>query len=91
MTKPLTELHRAKRGVALLVTCLVQTMNEKDPTFQDRFLARLQEAYYEVRDNWEGGSTSDELELMSWTQEYLTGFSRVSGEGEPFLSDYQPK
>jgi hypothetical protein len=90
MTKQLSELLRAKRGVALLATCIVQTMNEKDPTFQDRFLERLSEAYHEVKDNW-GGDVIQEIELLSWTREYLTGFSFIDGQGEPFLKDYEPK
>lgn len=43
----LSELHKAKRGVAMLATVLVQTINESDPSFQERFLARLSRAYYD--------------------------------------------
>jgi hypothetical protein len=28
-----TDLLRAKRGVAILITCIIQTLNESDPTF----------------------------------------------------------
>jgi hypothetical protein len=86
MTKPdqTTDLHRAKRGVAILTTCVVQTLNESDPSFQERFLERLGRAYGELRDNSEG-DVIQEMELLSWTREYLTGFSPFTGKGEPFL------
>jgi hypothetical protein len=78
------DLQHAKHGTAILVTCLVQTLNESDPTFQERLLGRLREAYYEVRDNSDG-DVRQELELLSWTQELLTGWNIVTGQGKPFL------
>lgn len=78
-------LHRAKIGTAILATCLVQTLNETDPTFQERFLKKLSEAYYELRDNTEG-DVIEQMELLSWTREFLTGFSQIAGQGKPFLS-----
>jgi hypothetical protein len=86
--KKATDLHRAKRGVAVLVTCIIQTMNETDPTFQERCLKRMSDAYYEVRDNYDGrwdGEVNQELELLSWTRELLTGWNFVTGQGNPFL------
>lgn len=80
----LSDLHRAKRGVAMLATCIVQTLNESDPTFKDRFLERLGRAYREVKDNMDG-DVRQEMELLNWTREYLTGFNLVTGQGEPFL------
>ena len=85
MSDRLSDLHRAKRGVAILTTCVVQTLNESDPSFQDRFLAKLADAYGELRDNSEG-DVIQELELISWTRELLTGFSHFTGQGEPFLN-----
>ncbi len=78
------DLFRAKRGVAILATCIVQTLNESDQTFQNRFLERLSRAYRELRDNTDG-DVIQEIELLKWTREYLTGFSQVDGQGEPFL------
>ncbi|MCV3243766.1 hypothetical protein [Mesorhizobium sp. ZC-5] len=86
MTGQTTDLHRAKRGVAILAACVVQTLNESDPSFEERFLERLRRAYSELRDNTEG-DVIQELELLSWTREYLTGFSKFTGQGKPFLSD----
>lgn len=79
-----TELHRSKRGVAILATCIVQTLNETDPTFHERFLNRLGRAYRELKDNSEG-DVIQEMELLRWTQSYLTGFDSVTGQGAPFL------
>jgi hypothetical protein len=81
-----TDLHRAKRGVAILATCVVQTLNESDPSFQERFLNRLGRAYRELKDNSEG-DVIQEMELLAWTREYLTGFNLVTGQGKPFLGE----
>ncbi|MBL8773895.1 MAG: hypothetical protein JNK30_21085 [Phenylobacterium sp.] len=87
----LSDLHQSKRGIAALTACLVQTINESDPTFQERFLKRLGEAYYEIRDNSPASDNNHEaLEPLTWVQEYLTGFSRFTGQGEPFLAHYRP-
>jgi hypothetical protein len=40
--------------VAILAACFVQTANESDPSFEERFLERLSKAYRELRDNSEG-------------------------------------
>jgi hypothetical protein len=48
----------------------------------------MTEAYYEVRDNYHGrwdGEVNQELELLSWTRELLTGWNFVTGQGKPFL------
>lgn len=89
MAEQTTDLHRAKRGVAALTACVVQTLNESDPSFQERFLKRMSELYYLFRDDTDGDVTQ-ELELLSWTREYLTGFSQFTGQGEPLLHNYKP-
>jgi hypothetical protein len=60
-----TELHRAKNGVAILATCIVQTLNESDPTFQQRFLERLSRASRELKDNTDG-DVVQEMELLRY-------------------------
>jgi hypothetical protein len=45
------DLFRVKRGTAVLVACIVQTLNEPYATFEERFLKKLEAAYYEIRDN----------------------------------------
>lgn len=84
MSIQLTDLHRAKRGTAVLAVCIVQTLNESDPTFQERFLDRLGEAYHEICDEW-GGELNQELELLQWTRSLLTGFDFIKGQNDPFL------
>lgn len=86
MAEQLSDLHRAKRGVAALTACLVHTLNKSDPTFQERFLKNLGEVYSEFRDNTDG-DVNQELEVFSWTQEYLTGFSPITGRGKPLLGE----
>jgi hypothetical protein len=79
-------LFHAKSGVAVLATCIVQTINEVDDTFRERFLDRLSRAYRELRDEPVGDQV-DDLELLSWTRELLTGFSITNGQGPTFLRD----
>ena len=75
-------------GPSILVTCLVQTLDEADATFKARFLKRLERAYSEVR---EGPTTSTHtLEQLDWVREMLTGWSIISGQGKPFLDTYRP-
>ena len=45
MANQLSDLDRTKRAVAALVTCVVTTLNETEPSFQERFLANLDKAY----------------------------------------------
>ena len=83
------DLAHAKNGVAILAAVLVQTLNETDSSFQRRFVERIGAAYRELKDNTDG-DVIQEMELLSWTTSRLTGFDRISGQGEPFLSDYKP-
>ena len=81
-----TDLDHLKKGAAVLAACVVQTLNESDPSFQKRFLDRLERAYRELKDNTEG-PVQHEMELLSWTSGLLTGFSFVEGQGKPFLEN----
>jgi hypothetical protein len=76
-----------KSGAAALVTCIVKTLNESDPTFEKRFLENLAKAYSEFRD---GDRHPDRdvilvLEMLAWTREFLTGWNMVTGQGRPLL------
>ena len=82
-------LFQSKRGVAILATCIVQTIGETDHTFLQRFQNRLRQAYLHLRDD-SPDTASEEMELLQWTMEYLSGFDAVNGQGKPFLSDYKP-
>jgi len=67
--KDRTEL--IKMGASTLVVCIVQTLSESDPTFQTRFLSRLEKAYMQLRDSPAGGAPLDCLELLVWVKETL--------------------
>lgn len=60
-----TDLSHAKRGVAVLALCIVQTANEFDPTFRERFLRRLDGLYRDLRDHGSDPNTEG-LELLGW-------------------------
>lgn len=84
VTDQRSDLHRAKVGVAVLATCIVETLQDNDPTFRDRFLKKLTDAYYKLRDDSEGDQI-EQLELLGWTREFLTGFSPITGQGDPLF------
>src|SRR5439155_9176567 len=67
MANQLSDLDRTKRAVAALVTCVVTTLNETEPSFQERFLANLDKAYCKFQDDT-GDDVIQELELLSWTR-----------------------
>lgn len=84
MANPNDPHFRTKWGVAVLAATIVETLNDSDPTFRDRFLKRLEEAYYNLRDDPQ--RVEDEgMELLSWTREALTGFNLSQGQGKPFF------
>jgi hypothetical protein len=78
-----TDLDHLKRGVAVLAACVVQTLNESDQFFQRRFLELLEREYRELKDNTEG-DVQHEMELLAWVRSLLTGYSPITGQGEPF-------
>lgn len=79
------DLDHAKKGTAVLLACVAQTLGESDHTFLDRLLANLDHAYRKLRDD--PSATVHELELLSWTRELLTGFNFVAGQGKPFFEE----
>lgn len=81
---PDEQLNDAKRGVVIIVACLVQELEKQNPGFQAGYLDRLEKAYDAVEAD---SPTRDRLELLSWTRTLLTGFSWASGKGAPFLQD----
>jgi hypothetical protein len=84
-----SDLHRAKLGMTMVSACLVQTLNETDPTFQNRFLKRMEAAYRELKDNTDG-DVKEQMEALSWTMELLTGWDPIGGRQSSFLADYEP-
>lgn len=87
MPTKLDDLHLAKRAVAILVTSLVETLAETDPTIKGRFLKKMETAYYKARDDSDVPDERHTFEMLNWTRELLTGFSRITGQGEPHFSD----
>lgn len=81
-----SDVDSAKRGVSVLATCIVETMNETDPHFRDRFLENLSKAYRKLRDDSDNDELSS-LELLGWTRSLITGFDFADGQGKPFLED----
>jgi hypothetical protein len=79
MSDQRTDMTGVKRATAILTTCLVQTLTESDPSFQERFVKRLERAYTEIRDQ----ADMDELETLSWTRQLLTGSNFTAGQAKP--------
>lgn len=74
------------RGLTVLATCLVQEMSRSDPTFQARFLKRLEEAYCEVR-NHNSYDPGLALALLASTRSLITGLTLQGVQESPFLAD----
>lgn len=81
------DLWQLKSGMAALAVCFVRTLEKSDPTFQERFLENLAAAYRHFRDDADRKEVEQTLELLSWTRELLTGWSNVSGQGQPFIKN----
>lgn len=78
------QLQDTKRSVALLVTCVVQEMEERHPGFTDIVVSRMERASSEVR--YDTTPVVDRVELIGWVKQLLTGRGWAS-EGKPFLAD----
>jgi hypothetical protein len=74
MDRRTDDLIQTKLAAAYLAAAIVQTLNESDPTFRERFLQTLSKAYGSLRDQAE---TVAGLELLVWTREIL----EKKGEG----------
>jgi hypothetical protein len=85
MARRRSDLAVLTEGIAVLATCIVQELAKSDPTFEERFLKRLVDAYFELQDN----SDYDPLialELLETTRSLITGISQGSDQLRPFLS-----
>jgi hypothetical protein len=74
MDRRTDDLIQTKFAAAYIAAAIVQTLNESDPTFRERFLQTLSKAYGSLRDQTE---TVAGLELLVWTREIL----EKKGEG----------
>jgi hypothetical protein len=68
MDRRTDDLIQTKLAAAYLAAAIVQTLNESDPTFRERFLHTLSKAYGSLRDQAE---TVAGLEMLVWTREIL--------------------
>ena len=80
------DVGSVQSGTAVLIAALVETMNDGDPTFKERFLKNLTHAYCKERDSSRFDSAKN-LEMFRWTRTLLTGFSHIDGQGDPFFAD----
>lgn len=63
-----TEIDQTKSATAALVACIVQTLNESDPTFQERFQAKVARWYDAMSERGESHS----METVSWVFDALS-------------------
>ena len=64
-----SDQDQTRLGLAALAACIVQTLDESDPGFQDRFQENLARAYDKLRDaepDWTGS-----MEMLAWTRDLL--------------------
>ncbi len=57
-----------KSAVAVVINCLVRTISEQDPSFDERFLQSLREDYYVAREPGSPGGLAA-MELLRWVRE----------------------
>ncbi len=86
MPEQRSDLDKSKLGVAVLATCIAQTLNESDPTFQARFLERLERAWYALQqrglgeDNPLAEDNRQAMALVTQTRILLTGYERTAAQ-----------
>jgi hypothetical protein len=86
------DLWQLKTGMAALAVCMVRSLEKSDQGFEDRFLSNLDRAYRHfsesntaTRADGSPREVQNVLEIMAWTRELLTGWSNITGQGEPLL------
>jgi hypothetical protein len=67
MARKQSDLDDLKTATAGIVSCIVQTLGESDPSFSGRFEHRLDDWYAEMRNNRNYGPHA--LEMLSWARE----------------------
>ncbi|WP_338310469.1 hypothetical protein [Bradyrhizobium ottawaense] len=86
------EEWNVRAGSATLAACLFKSLGESDPTFQERFLKNLEEAYYHFRDDSAATGAdgtprpvTGALEFLSWTRGNANRWNPITGQGRPLL------
>jgi hypothetical protein len=82
MTVQTTHLSQAMKGAATLTALVVQTLSESDPSFQTRFLERLDAASHSLRNA--PRSEARALEMLFWTKDILTAKAGLGDKIEEY-------
>ena len=86
MGKASQETNELVKGAATLVTCIVHSLNQRDPDYRRSFLDTLSQAYGMMRDNPSTGHNDLGLQMLSYTRTLITGFNVIDGPGEQLFS-----
>jgi hypothetical protein len=81
-------LRQAKIAMATLAACIVDTLKESDPSFEPRFLARLDSAREKYRNNSDA-DPQQVLDVLHWTTEMLRGWNPVPDQEGPIFTPEQ--
>lgn len=73
---------------ALLIACLVQTLQKSDSTFQSRFLETLERAR---KNRSRDGADAQELQTLSQARDFLANFLADGGQEAGYVSGENSK
>ena len=79
-------VRQMKIALATLAASVVETLSEKDAGFQQRFLARLDKAHENYRNNSDA-DPQHVLEVIHWTGEMLRGWNPVPGSDKSIFGE----
>ncbi|MBJ3774338.1 hypothetical protein JCR33_01470 [Acuticoccus sp. 2012] len=71
-------------GVAVIIAALIEILKEIDPDVRPKFISQLNDAYTKVRHMLDTANETD-LQVMRWTIELVSGFSKIESQKLPFL------
>lgn len=70
-------------ATALLIACLVQTLQKSDSTFQSRFLETLGRTY---KNRSQDGADPQELQTLSQARDFLASFLADGGQEAGYVT-----
>jgi hypothetical protein len=89
MTEMTEEAEALAKGAAILATCIIHSLNRRDPGCQKTFLQSLEEAHAILRDEVESRIPNDlPIAMLRYTRTLLTGFDVINGQNGPFLPNW---
>ena len=74
-----------KAGIAAIMGCMVETMEEMQPGSRERFIHKIGQACANLRES-EQGNHVDAVELVIWTGELVSGWNNAWRKGGPFIT-----